>query len=236
MSRLARLQRWMFDGIRRDLTRRDLPPGASRHLLPNRHLGAAARLEVYNGQYWMRLLESLQEDFPGVQRLLGKARFERLCRDYLTAHPSRSWTLRNLGRRLPSFLPPGAAREMARFEWAKVLAFDAAGLSRPDLSQAGASTRFCLQPHLSLLDLSYEVDRGGVKPRRKRVFVAVHRQEETVYHKRLEPGEFALLTALGRGKRLSRALQAAPAPPERVQAWFRTWAALGWFAARPSGS
>ena len=237
MSGLERLQRWMFDGISRDLTLRSLPSDAPRRILPNLRLGATARLKVYNDQYWMRLLESLGEDFPGLRRLLGPVRFERLCRDYLARCPSRSWTLRNLGERLPGFLSKGAAADMARFEWAKIVAFDAAELPRPDLAGADASLRLALQPHLTLLKLSYEVDRKSKNPRRKRLFVAVHRQGgETVYHKRLAPEEFAVLEALGRGLSLGRALQAATVSPARLQAWFRTWAALGWFARPGSGS
>ncbi len=233
MRELERLQRWMFSGISRDLTRRPPLPGASRWIAPNVHLSAGARLEVYNGQYWLRLLESLREDFPGLRRMTGPAGFERLCRDYLAKHPSRSWTLRDLGERLPAFLERGPAGDMARFEWARIVAFDAAVLPKPDLARADAALRLALQPHLSLLRLSYEVDRASAKPRRKRLFVAVHRQGETVFHKRLAAAEFALLSALGRGLTLGRALQAAPASPERLQTWFKTWAALGWLA-RPS--
>ena len=55
-------------------------------------------------QYWFRLLDCIAEDFPGLEAVLGIARCNRLYRAYLAKYPSRSFTLRNLGDRLPQFL------------------------------------------------------------------------------------------------------------------------------------
>ncbi len=47
----------------------------SEFIKPNKKLTSFERLEIYNKQYWYRLLDSLQEDFPGVNALLGHTRF-----------------------------------------------------------------------------------------------------------------------------------------------------------------
>ena len=145
---------------------------------PNDRLTAFERLEIYNIQYWLRVLASLREDFPALQAALGAERFDALARAYLAVHPSRSHTLRNLGRHLPAFLAKPANRkwsapitplavDLARFEWAQIVAFDEADLPpipveafAPAHGKSGdvGRLRFRLQPHLSLLALNHPVD------------------------------------------------------------------------------
>jgi hypothetical protein len=135
---------------------------ASQIIKPNDRLTSFERLEIYNRQYWFRVLSAFAEDFPGVRAVLGGRRFD--C-------PSRSFTLRNLGSRLVTWLqkhPAWAgerqnlALDMARLEWADIEAFD--GLREPSLKPedlAGvnpAQLRLRLQPYVSLLALRYPVD------------------------------------------------------------------------------
>jgi hypothetical protein len=73
-----------------------------------------------------------------------------------------------------------------------------------------------------------------LKPRTS--YLAVYRSENVVYYRRLEPGEFQLLRALGEGKTVGEALdelldRAAAAPEQwaaNVQNWFTEWAKHGW--------
>lgn len=137
---------------------------------PNDRLTSFERLEIYNRQYWFRLYTCFEEDFPGLEAILGRAKFDRLMREYLTECPSESFTLRNLGSRLESWLtahpefiaPHGTlALDMVRLEWAHIEAFDSE--ERPPLSadafaNVGEQTELHLQPHLRLLALSYPVD------------------------------------------------------------------------------
>ena len=76
-------------------------------------------------------------------------------------------------------------------------------------------------------------------PRPERVYLAVHRYDKTLYHKRLEPEAFAILQAIGDGTTVEKACLAALAKSSdagvdwtgRVQVWFHDWSALGWFCA-----
>jgi len=77
---------------------------AARYIKPNDRLTSFERLEIYNRQYWFRVLGSMAEDFPGLRAVLGQRRFENMCRAYLAECPSRSFTLRNLGSRLEVWL------------------------------------------------------------------------------------------------------------------------------------
>ena len=259
---------------------------AARYIKPNDRLTSFERLEIYNRQYWFRVLSSLAEDYPGLRAVLGGRRFEAMCKAYLTECPSRSFKIRNLGAQLETWLRENPswirdrrvlALDMVRLEWADIEAFD--GEAKPalrseDLREAKpASLQLDIQPYVQLLDLHYPVDdlilevkhgddtpdrtSNAVQERRKHsrvravaklepaeIFLAVHRLDFSVYFRRIEPEEFALLTALRSGKTVERAIELAfrkssvPAADRAafVQHSFQTWAALGWFCRREANS
>ena len=173
LADLAALQRTMGAALMLPLSQADemADANADRYIKPNDRMSAHERLEIYARQYWFRLLDCLYDDYPGLRALLGQKRFHALCRAYLEAHPSASWTLRNLGSKLETFLrarhdltgaKSEAAIDIARFEWAQVVAFDEAQ-KRPllidDLLGVSADElHLGLQPYLTLLELDYAVD------------------------------------------------------------------------------
>ncbi len=144
---------------------------AESFIKPNDRLTSFGRLEIYNRQYWFRIRDCFYDDYPGLRAILGDKKFERLADEYLTRHPSRSYTLRNLGSRLVKFLETEPkltapqqelALDLARLEWAHIEAFDneaKSPLQADDLLDADpAKIRLRLQPHLTLLKLENEVD------------------------------------------------------------------------------
>jgi len=138
---------------------------------PNDRLSSAERLEIYSRSYWFRLISSLNEDFVGLRAVLGDERFDALVQAYLTANPSRSFSLRDLGSRLESWLRASPeyihphqqlALDMVRLEWADTECFDAAEdpkLTPDDVAGLGEDPKLHLQPHIRLLDLEYPVDK-----------------------------------------------------------------------------
>lgn len=179
---LLTLQRTMAKAVMQPLTPSEhmskrAPSGepmskyAARFIKPNDRLTSFERLEIYNRQYWWRLMASLAEDFPGLQAILGNRRFDALCKEYLTDRPSRSFTLRNLGRDLEAWMkknPQWAgskqsiALDMVRLEWADIEAFDEAAeppLRPADIAKSsGNDLRLKLQPYVRLLKFQYPVD------------------------------------------------------------------------------
>ncbi len=144
---------------------------AAEFIKPNDRLTSFERLEIYNRQYWFRVLSSFAEDFPGLRAVLGGRRFDAVAQAYVKDCPSRSFTLRNLGSRLESWLrrhPAWAgsrqalAIDMVRLEWADIEAFDGKAeqaLKPEDLAGVDASKlRLRLQPYIQLLHLRYPVD------------------------------------------------------------------------------
>jgi len=137
---------------------------------PNDRLSSTERLEIYSRSYWFRLISSLNEDFVGLRAVVGDQKFDALVQAYLTANPSRSFTLRNLGSRLESWLRANPhyihpheelALDMVRLEWADTECFDAAedsAITLDDIPELGEDPQLHLQPHIQLLDLQYPVD------------------------------------------------------------------------------
>jgi len=187
---LLEFQRRMSEDVRRPLTPafamqaltrdgRSTSKIAASYVKPNSMLTAFERLEIYNRQYWFRLIDSLTDDYPALNAVLGKKRFDALILAYLQENPSTSFTLRDLGSRLPAWLSirpefAGArhdlARDVARLEWAYIESFDRANLpalSSEDLVSLDGDSKLFLQPHLQLLDLKYPVDE---------LVLAVHRE------------------------------------------------------------
>ncbi len=178
---LESLQREMAAAVMQPLTKNEnmrstAPDGrpmaevAASFIAPNSRLTAFERLEIYNRQYWYRVLGALAEDFAALRALVGEKRFEALSIAYLTQHPSRSFTLRNLGSKLPEWLaahPEQTGRrnrlalDLARMEWAFVEAFDAAErqpLTQRQIVALQADSLLALQPCLQLVALSYPAD------------------------------------------------------------------------------
>src|ERR1700754_3899905 len=181
MSELLELQRRVAAAIIHPLTRNETMPRrrrdgvsnaneATTYIKPNDRLSSFERLEIYNRQYWFRLFSSFEEDFPGLKAIVGTRRFEKLMRAYLEAHPSRSFTLRNLGSSLvpwlrehPEYTEPKtqSAIAMAALEWADIEAFDneqRTPLTAAEIAELSEDSRLALQPFLRLVEAPYAVD------------------------------------------------------------------------------
>jgi hypothetical protein len=284
---LDHIQRAMFDAVRQPLTAdegmrqrsrdgKSLRAVAEEIIKPNDRLTSFERLEIYNRQYWFRILSALSEDFPGLRAIIGESRFDKMAVEYLYDRPSQSFTLRNLGSRLEPWLRQHPehisgneqiALDMVRLEWAEIEAFDEAArprLSEADLPALGPDPHFQLQPHIRLLDLNYPVDDLLIKvrseleesdivsnavterthsrsrrrrlPKAERIFLAVHRADNTVYFKRIDQEAFTILSALRDGMTLSSAVDEVDWSGRNideamadVQKWFAYWSAAGWF-------
>ena len=173
---LAEIQRAISGTLMRPLGpgERMRPEAASvarRIIKPNGRLTAFERLQIYNQQYWWRIIASFREDFRGLLAVLGERKFDRLAVAYIEKCGSTSWSLRDLGQALEGFVrkhpkltaPHTAlALDMVRAEWARVIAFD--GPEKPPLDPFGLGgtpdrMRLGIQPYVTLLEVTHPVDR-----------------------------------------------------------------------------
>jgi len=125
-----------------------------------------------------------------------------------------------------------------------------------------AKLRLRLQPYVTLLALQHPIDdyviavkkrdalrnaasnattsvhetrklRNVHRPKRQRVWLAVHRLNNRLFYKRLSAPAFKVLSAIAAGEPLANALTAAgrTAKADDIREWFATWTQLGWLCA-----
>lgn len=203
--------------------------------LPSRELTSAERVGIYAQMYSARLIEVLEEEFPALLHFLGHARGHELLRAYVSAQPSRHYSLNVFGKGLAAFVREGAALdlvpdsrafavELAHLERTVQDVFDAP--ESPTLSgealaavpaQAWAQARLVPIPALALLACEhplnawYQAFKDGAPPpalAREPSYLVVFRQEGRVWRMDLTSTQHALLAALTRGLALEAALGA----------------------------
>lgn len=181
-AKLANIQGLMAQAVMRPLTSGenaqrtwiDGTPAsqvAATFIKPNDRLSSFERLQIYNQQYWWRLLGCFGEDFRGVRAVIGERKFDRLAVAYLKEHGSQSWSLRDLGQFLPAFLEQHReltapndelALDMARVEWARVVAFDGPSKPQIDPQRLGNADpeklHLGIQPYVTLIELRHPID------------------------------------------------------------------------------
>ncbi len=194
-------------------------------VLATSRASAARRLSIYADGYRLRLAAALASDYPALQALLGEAVFDALMREFVAAHPSRVANLRWYGGGLAHFLarsPRWRVRpvlaELAAFEWALGLAFDAEDtplLAVEDVARVPAGDwpglRFALHPSAQRLDLRSNAPRiwqwaeeRGPKPKARLLHAPVAwliwRKGQTPFYRMLATDEDWALAAIGRGR------------------------------------
>ena len=140
-------------------------------------------------------------------------------------------------------------------------------LTEDDLHRADPSRlKLTLQPYVMLLELDHPVDdfliavkksgamRGETSnaveldretrnskrpplPKPAKTWLAVHRLDNDLYYKKLEPEAYRILINLRKGLTLEKACARALREtfdanvnwPDRIRSWFQTWTTLGWF-------
>ena len=190
-------------------------------------LSEGAHIGVYDHAYRARLLGILAEDFPALHTLLGDEQFGKVINDFLDDHPSRRRSVRWLGAPLANWLKQtepwsklSETADMASFEWALGLAFDATDAEV--LDQAGLAATpmddwpklsFVFHPALQMITLANDVtsfqqtvardDEPEAAPERlgKPASWAVWRNHEELHamFRKLEAEEAAMLEAALKG-------------------------------------
>ena len=223
---------------------------------------AEARLGIYYDAYRLRLIETLRVDFPGLCALMSAEEFDSLGLRYLEKHPSHYPNVRWFGRHMAEFLAVDSffaerpyLTEMARFEWARGLAFDAANVDGPTpdelaplLAELPAEdwASLCLKFHPALQRSEFAWNVGPIwravsaeesipptvklsKPEQW----AVWRRGVTVYWRSLDESEAYALDAFCDGRNFADvcaglcAWIAEEDVPARMAAMLRQWVAEG---------
>lgn len=174
---LLEIQKWFGAVIARPLEKGDLispltPSGntikeeAEAFIVPSEGLEPFERIQIYNQQYWWRLLTILQDAFPCVLRLFGHHDFnEVIAVPYLSRYQPNDWSLNTLGGRLVSWIEAFYTHEdkslvldAARLDYAYQALFFTRDFPRLDAGNEDFAVKpLYMQPSAHLIDFPYDM-------------------------------------------------------------------------------
>lgn len=252
MTELANLQS-LFQGYVIDNDDAALPA-----FVGNKSASAEERLDVYFEAYRLRLLEVLRDDFPGLVALMNADKFNAMGLRYLERHPSMYPSVRSFAVNLAEFLATDGGyadwpylAEMARFEWARGLAFDGADADVMTLDELGAlpaedwpALRVRFHPTLQRSRFAWNIgpmwraiDGDTPHPQPARLDAsepwAVWRRDITVYWRSLDETEARAMDAFAEGRDFAEVCAVlcewldAEAVPARMAGMLNQWVTEG---------
>lgn len=146
---------------------------AADYISPSPNLRPAQRIQLYNQQYWWRLLSTLQEMFPLLTRLFSNHDFNKtIAVPFLVKCPPRHWSLSLIGDRLAPWIEKeyhcsdkNLVLNCARIDWAfnhSFISTQLAPISLEHLPKNGdisplLKKKIYLQPHLHLFELDCDL-------------------------------------------------------------------------------
>ena len=219
------------------------------------------RLLIYYRAYRLRLIAALAVDYPVLKAFVDEERFEELASAYIEARPSMVRNLRWFGDAMSGFLrndprfsgEPNLA-ELAEFEWAQGLAFDASDatqLSFDELASVPAENwpqlHFVAHPSLHLVASQWNVvaiwhahrDNKPLPPATRQeqaATIAVWRKDYKTYFRSLDGDEAWLWRTLAAGTAFSEVCSRLATKmgmdetgaAQRAAQLLRSWVEEGW--------
>ncbi len=219
------------------------------------------RLHIYYSAYRLRLIAALAVDYPVLKAFVGEQRFEQLATAYIEARPSMVRNLRWFGDSMTGFLRndqrfsnESILAELAEFEWAQGLAFDAADAAQLGFDELASvpaehwpQLRFIAHPSLQLVASQWNVvalwhahrdgenlptascqDQAGT--------IAVWRKSYKTYFRSLDRDEALLWRTLAAGTAFGEACSRLAtqmgmdeaSAAQRAAQLLRSWVEEGW--------
>lgn len=137
------------------------------YIAPSPTLKPWRRIEIYNQQYWWRLLTTMQDIFPLVVRLFGYSNFNlKLAMPFLEKYRPHHWSLSYIGEKFPHWIEKEYHQDdkdlvlnAARIDLAynhSFLTYILPSLKEENLSSL-SSNKLYLQPHIHLFSFSFDL-------------------------------------------------------------------------------
>ncbi len=242
IDELKALQSWFSDVITRDLYNNEINPYGTlmasikdetkRYITSTPKLKSFERMEIYNQQYWYRLLTIMQDEFPILRHLIGIEAFNSLVENYLREYPSASHFLSELQDHFIPFIEKHydiendkTLLDAVKFDFAYSKAFEAKEILPLDpqkLSPAQQQTlselKLTLQNHIYLFEFDYDFNtyRDLVVDDPEEIifpeliknhhFRIIFRQNNVVYSTEITELQYALLNEFKRGSSIENAI------------------------------
>ena len=104
--------------------------GFTKYIVDDAKVGVNKRLSIYYDAYRLRITEALATAYPKLKALVGDDKFKGIALEYIddypSTYPNMRWYGAHMREHLLYSLPEHPiTAEMAAFEWALSLAFDA---------------------------------------------------------------------------------------------------------------
>lgn len=145
---------------------------SARYIIPSPTLKPHRRIEIYNQQYWWRLLNTLHQNFPILTRMFGYQAFnQKIGVPFLSVYPPDHWSLTVLGERLPAWISESyqdkdrsLLHNAAALDWAFTASYIAPESPPLDLSllltkdpESLLECTFYLQPSIRIFAWNYDL-------------------------------------------------------------------------------
>lgn len=221
---------------------------------------AHARLSIYQEAYRLRLIEALENDFPALKIYWGNERFNQEMLGYIENCQSMNPSLRWYGKELASYLETKGpvysfAAELAAFEWAIGLAFDASDdtiLTAKDLASLPSSAwqELGLQLHSSLRWISCKYNTADVwhalvnqeeMPCVEKMpdahWLAIWRNQYKVRYRAISTLELEAISLFSKGEGFGNIIAQLSSTtlgddaPNYLVTWLREWLSNEWISA-----
>ena len=258
---LEELQAWMSEILLRPLREvgeYKIPilkdPEIERRVSPGPVLTAHQRIGLYNQQYWYRILNIMQDHFPGLVLLFGHGDFNRkIAEPYVLEHSPVHWSLSRLGEHMSLWLKRRyweddkiLVSEIARLDWAYYRLYAVRAL--PPLVEGDLGKRLYLQPSISLFSmrgeffafrsalLSQEIEYWiehpfpSIEMFSEKKYFALYLENMAPRYEEIPKEAYQILKRFQKGSTLEEALEGISSL--EVGRWFQKWAKRGWISAR----
>lgn len=220
------------------------------YITPTIQLTPDKRIEIYQEQYWWRLIKVMQENFPGLNSLFGKAEFnQKIAIPYLKRHPSTHFLLNHLGDKLLAWLEVDyqdsnkkLVQNIATIDWLTNVTFFAP--SQKVGSEINERMKLALQPHVHLFSLEADYFSFREELLKKRIkntllkepcyFILYRNLENDVAWKKISYPAYLLLTYIKEGNSLTSACEKleewgnlSKTDEEEIPVWIYEWLTKG---------
>jgi len=201
---------------------------AFEYIIPSPTLRPAQRIQIYNQQYWWRLLNCLHEAFPLVTRLFGYHDFNQTIGiPYLVKYSPDNWSLNTIGAKMSQFIEEDYQAEdkllvanAVALDWAFNYAFFCKKNTDVTEQSDFSECKIWLQPYVYLFQMDYnlidfrmtmieekpeywtENDFPKLPKENKRHFALWRNQHNDIAWDDLHPAAFALLNRIKQGTTL----------------------------------
>ncbi len=270
LEKLSQLQAWFGKVIARPLINyRDsqnegifggeLITEANEVIRSTLKMNGHARLNVYNQQYWFRLISILQTDYQCTVHIVGLQKYNQWVIRYLQSYPSDSPFLAALDQNFLKFMLAEyheknreCVLQAVEVDQAFSRAFEA---GEPTPLKPGAdflSTKIRLAKHITPLALDWDftayrdlclkdesLEEEFVLRATPGKYVSIYRHGGELWVKPLSSAAYHVLMLLKNPQLLPdifEKLEAELSPDElaemedKIQGWFQDWMALGWIS------